>query len=204
MSQYAKDSNYNVTPIRLGSPIGGYYTPSSPAQNTWYRLMPESNTGAKVSGDDRQLEIGTLRSDVRNADITGWHLDILTQSYLDQFFIESYDAATGRATIDASRHGGNIETHIKRLPSTYDFVLYPELILPLAINYMSSATDDIEIGYVSDDVLNPTDVVKLVTLSPGELLVLPVNRVDRVFYRFTASSPASDNAISWGEHYVRK
>jgi len=205
MSQYAIERNDRVTNIRLGSIVGGYYRPPSGLQaNTWHRLMPQSDSGAKVSGDNRQLNIGTLRSDLRNADIIDWHVKVLTAGYEDHFVIENYDAVTGYAKMNASLHGGNIETHIDRLPASYDFVLYPELLNEFCINYMGTATDTLEIGYVAKDVLNPsaTEVIKLTELSPGQLVTIRSRSIDKVFYRFPTFTTSAANDISWGEHYV--
>ena len=202
MSQYAKDSNYNLTHIREGAIVGGFYTPpSDQVANTWYRLAP-SGTGQKVSGDNRKLDIGTLRSDIRHSDILGWHLKVLTASYLDHFVVGGFDAATGYATIDPSQHGGNIETHISRLPSSYAFVLYPELLLPLVINYDSQASDHIIIGYVAEDVESPSDVVTLAELRAGHSLILPNTSIDKVFYSFAGVSGIANSQISWGEHRI--
>jgi len=204
MSQYAIERNDRVTNIRQGSIVGGYHEPpSNLSANTWYRLMPQ-DTGAKVSGDNRQLDIGTLRSDLRNADIIDWHLKILTAGYEDHFVIEAYDPATGYAKINSSLHGGNIETHIGRLPASYAYVLYPELLNEFCINYMNTATDTLDIGYVAKDVLNPasSEVIKLTQLSPGQLVTIRSRSVDKVFYRFPTLTASAENDISWGEHYV--
>ena len=83
MTALYKDRNYNVTPNRLGDPVGGLINidVSEITANTWYRLCPSGSAGAKVTGNRNQLNIGALRADVQNTRFYGWKLKILNPTH---------------------------------------------------------------------------------------------------------------------------
>ena len=85
MSAFTRDANHSLTSLRGGSVVGGKYDPSGVTVATWYRLMPHGNTAQKVAATEpnytRQLNIGTLRSDITNANLIGWRLKILNAGY---------------------------------------------------------------------------------------------------------------------------
>ena len=198
MSFYNRDANYVPGTIRAGNGIGGYLLLGDTLTvNQWYRLMPNSNTGALVAGDDRKLNIGALRSDV--LEIEGWNLVLLNAGYQHQYIILNHDRAATEVELtlpinyaDGMRAGG--------LGSAIEFVMYPELLNPLGVNYSVGATDHIDIGVAREDLFVPT-VLKRDEIPPGELLMMNFERIDRIFYRFPAITTAAENNLGWGEHY---
>lgn len=200
MSTYSRDFNRVPTPIRQGNGIGGKLSLSGSAltADTWYRLMPHANNGALVDGNDRKLNIGTLRADI--LEIEQWHLIILNQGYIEYHQIVDYignEVTLKRpiAHIDGLNNAG--------LGSAIEFVLFPTLLNPLGINYKSGPDADMQVGRANGDNFDPAllTIKELDDIPAGELLMLNFSRIDRIFYRFPTVDSGTTYVFSWGEHY---
>lgn len=200
MSSFLRDYNRVPTLNREGNAIGGKLSLSGSdlTADSWYRLMPGSNTGALVDDNDRKLNIGTLRSDI--LEIEQWNLVILNQGYIDYHLIVDHigNEVTLKkpiAHINGLKNAG--------LGSAIEFVMFPTLLNPLGINYKSGPAADMQIGVFKDDVYNPvsTEIKELDDIPAGELLMLNCSRIDRIFYRFPTVDSGTTYVFSWGEHY---
>ena len=202
MSIYLRGLNRVPTPIRQGNAIGGKlsFAGSGLTANTWYRLMPHANNGALVDGNDRKLNIGTLRSDI--LEIEQWNLLVLNQEYISYHIIVDHDRDSSEVRFEEPipyaeglRSAG--------LESSIEFVLFPTLLNPLGINYKSGPDADMQIGVAKDDIFDTASVTikALDDIPAGELLMLNFSRIDRIFYRFPTVDSGTTYTFSWGEHY---
>lgn len=201
MSTLSLDDNYRVTMLRSGDPIGSFYTPADAEKSTtdWHRLMPDGNTAALVSGNDRQLNIGTLRDDILSVD--DWELMILNAGYFQQIRILSEDS--GVLTLhDPIKHLVGLQT---LGDNSIEYVMFPRLTFPLGIVLHASAVaDELEIGVAKENVYAPTDVKKLAQNSDDQQWRMHSRQIQKLFYKFTSLTTNATHSISWGEHYKRK
>lgn len=201
MSNFAVDSNRNIAAIRTGALIGGIHGITTPVVDTPYRLMPNTDSAAKVTDNNTAIDLGALRTDIRGADISGWHLRVLTSGYEALYTIAEYDATTEIAQLDTYNGSGNISEHVARLPATFDVVYYPQMLLPLTLTFAAAANETVHIEYTAENAVTPTTRVRLITLVHGDQLILPIQEVDKLFYNFS-TVPAGNFSITWGEQYV--
>ena len=200
MSFYKRDTNYVPSTIRAGNGIGGYLLlDDTLVANSWYRLMPESDTGTLVTDNDRKLAIGsTVLSGI--LEIEGWNLFILNAGYQQPYKILNHDRVLNQVELtEPIMYAAGLRA--AGLTANVHYVIYPSLINPLGLNYSVGATDYIEIGVTREDLLAPTTIVKLDDIPPGELLMLHFERLDHIFYRFPTITTAAENNLGWGEHY---
>lgn len=185
----ATDANFNATQIRESDPIGGYLSLST--GSSWHRVMPDGNTAEVVSDNDRQLDIGTLRSDI--LDVVGWNLMVLNSGYFEQHKIREF--AGGVATLQKP-----LEFHkgLEILGNAVEWVIYPTIDLPLNILYRDGGNTAIDIGVAKENVYAPTPK-KYTNLETDETLAMPTRQIQKIFYKGAASG-----AIAWGEHCVRR
>ena len=194
------DSNYNVTNTRDCDPPGGCITHAQTdiTRNAWYRLMPNGNTGAKVAGNRRQLNLGELRDDVKATDFSGWFLRILNESHNIPVMIVSHCNDDGLCTFteDPERYDA--------LPDgSIEWVLYPDVLFPFSITKDQGFNQAIQIGSTQYDRLSilSTEIRPVYNLSHESLsntVALRTSRVDRLFYRTTAAL-TSAMQLCWGE-----
>ena len=203
-ASYQRDSNYRVTGIRKGLAIGGNFDPGTLTADTWYRLMPSDDGGAKaastVEHSERTLNIGTVRADVVNAILTDWVLKILNVGYQREFEVESHDAAT--ATSVHLRLISAVQTVVdfKNLPAAIEWVMYPPLLNPIVVNV--SGAQNVEFGYIQKviDDYTISRVDSLGVVEPGKSLVFPYSDLDKLVFKYATLDTTS--RLAWGEHYI--
>lgn len=198
MSTLSLDDNQRVTMLRTGKPVGGFFSPGSGDKSTteWNRLMPHGDTAELVSDNDLQLNIGTLRND-----LIGIHDDhdvmILNAGYFQQLRVQA--ESDGILTLhEPIKHRTGLQT----LGSTIEYVLFPRLIFPIGLYYISSAAgDELEIGFAKDDAYDPSTVVKYMQIANKEQFKIPNRQLQHLFYKFTNLTDGATHSISWGEHF---
>ena len=181
----AKDANYNTTMLRVEDPVGGYLEESF-AVSTWKRLMPADNTATLVSDQDRQLNIGALRSDI--LDVEGWDVIFLGDGYYDRKTIEKYENNILTFTQPLAHFEG-----LTVLGSSVSYVMFPTLDIPLGI----TPDAELEIAIGKEDLWTPPTIKKFANLEADQLLIMHTRQIQKIFYK----SAAAVN-ITWGEHYV--
>lgn len=193
MSTLKLDGNANLTSLRMGAVIGGYYDASGVTVNAWYRLMP-SGIAQKVANTEpnykSQLNIGTLRADITNANLTGWNIKILNPGYEHSNVIEEHNGGllTLRKPIK----------HIDAMPAAVQYVIYPEVLNPLTVNVIGANT--VEFGYISDDAVTPANANSLGNVETGQTFVFPYTDLDKLTFRY--ATVGNTDRLSWGEHYI--
>ncbi len=193
----AVDANHKVIMSSEGDPIGGYFQLSTAQKSTtaWNRLMPHGNAASVVSDNDRQLNIGTLRTDVLS--VRNWNLMILNEGYFEQHRIKEYNNSILTLDKPLNNFGG-----LKTLDSAIEFVIYPSLVVPMGILYLPSVTADfLEIGVAEENVYSPTPK-KYVELKADQQLSMPTLQIQKIFYKFTNLTNSATHAMSWGEHHI--
>lgn len=192
-----KDENYNVTQIRNGLGVSGYNTFSSVgnSDSQWTRLMPSGNDGALVSGEEKQLDLQTIRDDVLDA--TGWNLYILNAGNFREHIITNVNGSV--VTLENAVN--------QNLPAAaVEYVLFPDVIVPFSITSMNAFI--VDVGLTTEDVLNPTGIKKIGMIptasdSNAKQIVLPMNAIDKIFFKKNSGS-AMNVSLSWGEHYFHE
>lgn len=195
MSTFSFDANHSLTSIRGGSVIGGNYDPSGLTVDTWYRLLPSGNSAQKVASTEpdykRKLNLGTLRSDITNANLIGWRLKVLNAGYQE-----------GPHVI--SEHVGGVVTlrspisHFAGLPSNnIEYVIYPEVLNPLVVK--CKGANDVEFGRSEDKTYGLSKVDSLGSAETGENFIFPYADLDRLCFRY--ATVGSTDRLFWGEHY---
>lgn len=199
MSIYLRDLNRVPTSVRAGTAVGGCLElDDSLSANTWYRLMPQVNTGALVDGNDRKLNIGTLRSDI--LEIEQWNLIILNEGYKQYFQINNHEGNEVEFTkpiayIEGIKSSG--------LESGLQFVLFPHILNPFSVTNDAESDGRVELGLTADDVYSPSTIKKLGSVSADRVMMMSFSRVDRLFYRLpTVLSSGQTIELSWGEHLI--
>ena len=197
MSTFSFDANGRLTAIRTGSVIGGKYDPSGVTADTWYRLLPSGNDAQKVASTElnykSKLNIGTLRSDITNANLIGWFLKILNVGYQAAYEVLAHNG--GLLTL-ASRTGG--EVNLENLPTNVEYVIYPEILNPLVVH--CKGANGVEFGRSEDEVYSLLKVDSLGDVETGENFIFPYACLDRLCFRY--ATVGSTDRLSWGEHYV--
>ena len=186
----ALDANYNATMVREGDQIGGLLPVTD---TTLRRLMPEGNAAAVIADNDRQLNIGNLRSDT--PEIADWNLIILNAGYPAKHRIKSYE--NGIVTLHKS-----LELHkgLQALGAAIEWVIFPTLDFPLGITYRPDAgSSTLEIGVVKDNLWRPA-LRPYAVLEAGQMLVLHTQQIQKIFIQ--ASAASADDQIMWGESYI--
>lgn len=194
MSTFSLDANSMVTAIRTGSVIGGKYDPSGLTTDTWYRLVPSGNDAQKVATSDPnykwKLNLGTLRADITNANLTGWRLKILNAGYQESHVISEHNG--GIITLSAPIQ------HIAGLPAAVEYVIYPEVLNPLVVK--CKGANDVEFGRSEDEVYSLSKVDSIGDVETGEMLVFPYAALDKLCFRY--ATVGSTDRLFWGEHYI--
>ncbi|MEG9862136.1 MAG: hypothetical protein V6Z81_06495 [Parvularculales bacterium] len=192
---FTRDANARVSSIRGGSVIGGKYDPSGLTANTWYRLMPSGNNAQKVAATvadfDRQLNLGTLRSDISNASLIGWRLKILNTGYQQSHVIFEHTGGVVRLESPIRHFAGLGSTGI-------EYVIYPEVLNPLVV-YCAGA-NTVEFGRSEDEAYSLSKVDAIGDVDPGKMLVFPYAALDKLCFRY--ATVGSTDRLSWGEHYI--
>lgn len=196
MSTFAIDANHNIASIRTGPVIGGNYDPSGLTADTWYRLVPSGNDAQKVASTQqnykRKLNLGTLRSDITNANLTGWRLKILNAGYQESHVIHDHNGGLVTLKADIKHIAGG-------LPSTgIEYVLYPEVLNPLVVK--CKGANDVEFGRSEDEVYSLSKVDSIGDVETGEMLVFPYASLDKLCFRY--ATVGSTDRLFWGEHYI--
>lgn len=201
MSTFIRDFNRVPTRVREGNPIGGCLElDDSLSANTWYRLMPHANTGALVDGNDRKLNIGTLRSDVLQ--IEQWNVVILNEGYKQYLQIVNHEGQEVEFSqpieyIEGIKNAG--------LQSSLQFVLFPYVLIPFSVINDEDSDGRVELGVTAPDEWTPSTIKKLGSVRAGRFMTVPFSRVDRLFYRLpTALSSGETIELCWGEHKVSR
>ena len=185
----ALDANAYPTILREDDSVGGYLTPET--STGWHRLMPSGDAASVVANNARQLNIGTLRSDI--LDVLGWNLMVLNAGYFEQHKIKEY--ANGVATLEKPLlfHEG-----LKTLGSGIEWLIYPTLDIPMGIYYKPNAnTSELTIGLAKENIYAPTPK-PIAVLEAKQLLITHTRQIQKIFYQGAAAA----DRISWGEHYV--
>ena len=206
-----RDVNFSATGVRQGEPIGGILTEaaSSITANTWYRLCPHGNTGATVSTNRKQLNLGTPRGDVRRSTFQGWKIKILNGGYNPTGFVHVLDVLSmddsGIAELKYE------PDHWDNLPSQLDWVLYPRLDFPLSITLESASltgtgtsSGDLEIGITTEETINPTqgNIRRLDILRNGSTsntTTINTDQIDKIFYRYLYTAATGNHTLIWRE-----
>lgn len=193
---FAIEENYRETGVRQGNPIGGHYDPSSDDFTTWTRLMPSGATATAVTDEtvdnhNEKLTIGTLRSDITNAPIGGWLLNVLKAGYQELYQIRSYDSGVVHL---ARLYRENTEMTLQHIPGNIAFVIFPTVIVDFRLNNHSG--DDLEIGFQPQDIWSSDGVQPLGIVGSGQVFGLPNQRIDRLMFK------GNNVDFSWGEHYI--
>ena len=186
---YIHDENNDQTCIRDGDGIGGYLDLADLTAGSWQRLMWAADNGSLVTGKTDQINIGTLRSDI--LEIDNWILKILNDGYYSRNKIVSYE--NGVATLAKPV---NFNSALRN--ASIEFVVYPVIVNPFAINYSSDASANLEIAITAEDVYTPTRYVKIEELAAGETTKQYFSNIDHIFYRFATNTTG---ALSFGEHH---
>ena len=186
------DGNRLLPGLRAGTPVAGYYEidTASTTADTWYRFFPSGSDAEKVTNNKKQINIGTLRSDMKH--INGWHLKTLNTEHVNTYVINGYNNDIADLSDDLK----------SELPNTaIEYVLYPRNIQTLNLNYSEDSEENIEVGYVVDDVISPadSDITTIGFIAPGGAIIIPATASDKVFYKFAI---VDDAFISWGEHLI--
>jgi len=206
MGAFSYDDNFRETRLREGPPLGGYLKLNATdfPVDTWHRLMPSGDAGAIVANTvdhfGEKLNIGTLRDDIENTDVSGWLLKVLNPGYQQKYIIGRYDG--GIVHLGSLTPGGNSELALHLIQGDVEFVIYPVPINPFHINYFRDAIDDIEIGWQLKDVLTPTNVISLGELRPGERMKIPIQSIGNLMFKIGAYTTNAKNHISWGEQSI--
>lgn len=200
------EDNYRETGIRQGDPLGAYYKiPDTITADVWHRLLPASDAGQvvadSVSEYNEKLNIGTLRADIENIPLKGWQLLVLNNGYQEQYTIRSYDAATNIVQLGRN-YTTNEMMKLHHIPNPVQFVIFPTHIIDFKICFDDTATDTIEIGWQPFNVYAPANIVQMGVISPGKLMAIPAQRVDRLVFRFDTVTSGAKNYLTWGEHYI--
>ena len=196
-----RDKNHGISPTRKGDPIGGIIDVdvSALTANTWYRLMPSGSAGAKVTGNRKQINLGTLRADVRGTRFHGWFLRILNPSH--QPVVYKVNSITSAGICTLSRE----PDYYDALPaSAIQWVLFPDMDFPMAVTRQSDTTHAVELGIASVDEIAPatTEIRRLFPYradSRANSVAIRTTDVDRLFYRYTTLG-SDDTSLTWGEH----
>lgn len=201
MSTLIRDFNRVPTPIRQGNPVGGCLElDDSVSANAWHRLMPNGDGGALVDGNDRKLNIGTLRSDI--LEIERWNVAIFNEGYKQSLQIVNHEGQEIECTqpveyIEGIKSAG--------LESSLEFVLFPYTIIPFSVTNDEDSDGSVELGVTKADEWTPSSVIKLGSVRAGRFMMIPFSRVDRLFYRLpTALTSGQTIELCWGEHYVSR
>ena len=205
MSEFVVDNNRNIAAIRGGPMIGGIWGETNPTAATWLRLMPNTNSAAKAADNPTGIDLGALRTDIAGANIQNWRLRVLTEGYQAAYTVGEYDATTEIAQMKLYVSSGNIEEHIARFPATFDVLYYPQMLLPLTLGFSTGAASPdnvMDIGYTAEDAVTPTNVVHLQRVVSGDQIILPIQEIDKLFYRYPTVGTGDTYSIAWGESYV--
>ena len=196
MNALKRDANHQLTKIREGGLIGARVSHSGITADTWYRLCPNGNDAAVGTNPDT-FDLQTLRSDIANHDIKGWFFKILTEGYKRTVRVSEANAAVVTVEYMLAMKRPTTEN----LPATLEYVLYPDMVLPMQINHSDDADDDMEVGFLNQDIfaLADANITVIETLSPGEALEIPTDMVDRIVYNFPTYTAMAANPFSWGE-----
>ena len=180
----ALDANRNTTMLREDEPVGGIISEGS-AVSAWKRLMPAVDA-TTVSGKPRELNIGTLRSDILS--LNRWNLMILEEGYFSLHKIKEHDGNIVTLVNELTYHNA-----LAAFAGGFDVVVYPNLDLPLVIR----PSADLEIGMTTENASVPNTIKTYAELEDGDLCILPTRQLQKIFYKSTGAVK-----ITWGEHYV--
>ena len=187
---FGADTNNIPTGVKQGDLYGGLLTLT--AGTAWHRIMPDGDNAGLVPGNDRQLNIGTLRSDID--DVLGWNLLIMNTGYHQERTIDAFSGGIATLNKEISYPEGLASLGA----NTIEYVIFPTIDVALGIIYRPNAeSDTIEIGFAKDNIFAPTPKPRDV-LGAKEMTIMPTRQIQKIFYR---NASASDR-ISWGEHYT--
>lgn len=200
MSVFGTTRLNQLTPLRFDGIVGAVLTGSA-SDSGWYRLVPDGIDGVRSHGNG--LELSNLRSDVAEIDFKGWKIWVSEGNFRAESTVHKHE-------------NGVIEGYgsLKIPPesaSEIRYILYPELLLPLKVQFLDG-TGRLELGF-STKFLVPgvsgfsrqvvtgetTDIsVKLfASLQVTEMVEIPVSSIHNIFYQFT--EPGAENKLGWTE-----
>ena len=198
MNALKTDANGRPTMIREGGLVAAYqnHTGITLGASTWYRLCPSNNDAAVGTAPDT-FDLQTLRGDIGTLDITGWFFKILSEGYKRTARVTEVNGDV--ITVDYML--AHRQPFTRNLPATLEYVLYPDVVLPMQINYSDDADDDMTVGFLNADNYAMTDgtVQTIESLAPGEAMEIPTHMVDRIVYEFPTYTAMAANPFSWGE-----
>lgn len=193
MNSFSTDANQRATIVREDVPVGGLHALSTATANTWVRFLPHGNDAQIVTDEPKQLNVGSLRADVLT--LKGWKLKILNAGRSLDYRIINYVSPN----IVLEKGIDNYET----LPSgSIEYVLFPEVILPLGVTLHPDATDDVELGFTDEDAYTPSRILPYSFVQAGRFSYFQTKHVDKLFYRFPSVSGSFKGDMYWGEHYT--
>ena len=205
---FAIAENAEVTELRTGNPVGGYYPLNTVSKDVWHRLMPSGNAAAIVADTvdnyKSKLNIGALRADITNAPIGGWNFRILNEGYKGIYQIRSYDPATNIVELVRADMYSDLELNLHHIrPSdAIEFIIYPTIIRDFNVCYLKNANDNtIEIGFIMEDKWSG-DVQSFGIIEKNQFFTIPTQRIDRAMFRIIGSKDVNSK-ITWGEHTIR-
>ena len=201
MSTVSIDRNYVPINLREGIPIGGKLNidVSGLTADTWYRLFPSANDGELDSDNKADITI-TVRSDV--LDVHHWKLSILNHGYYQTCRIMQFldDTNVAKLSKQIEGHSGLFKSGLN---DSVEYIIFPYLVNPLSVYLDEDSDQGLTIGITNGDRYAASDntIKELIDVSAGRLLLIPVTRIDKLFYKFV-TLPSSDTNISWGEHLI--
>lgn len=195
------DEDYHQTEVRNEYALmGEINVPAGTTANSWERLMPHGNNGAKVANAANQLNIGALREDLFHREIIGWRLKILNEGYLQETQVDSIELDGSNIILNFLRQ---LYWH-ESLPATgIEWVLFPLVDFKFGIGLIQSAPNnqELQLGKCEEESYSPT--IKPFWRFPRENYQQHVHirtaQVDKLFYRF-AQDTSGTNILSWGEY----
>lgn len=196
MSTLVRDVNSNVTQIKAGLGDGGFFELDD---GNWRRLMPDGNDGSLHATDRNKLNIGSLPDNI--VDVVGWKLYILNTGYFQQFTVREYE--------DSYVVFSKNINYYAALPNTaVEYVLLPQIIVPISITNLGDSSRKVDIGIMPEDkyiapAASSSDIRKRATLSGGKGMKIYFSDVDKIFVKNMSSNPGTNTVeVSWGEHCI--
>ncbi len=199
------DEDYHPTEVRReGAVIGELNIPASTAANTWTRLMPNGNNGAKVAGASNQINIGAIRADLFPRQIIGWRFKVLSEGYLQENQIDSIEMSGTDVILNFLRP---LHWH-DSLPTTgIEWVIFPLVDFKFGIGVLQSAPNnqELQLGVTADEAYSP-DIKQFYRMQRENYqthLHIRTAQVDKIFYRFAVET-SGVNVLVWGEYEAQR
>lgn len=181
--------------------MGQITIPAGAPADTWARLMPIGNNGAKVPNAANQVNIGPLREDLFPRQIVGWRFKVLTEGYLQENQIDSLELnASNEVILNLVK---TLYWH-DALPDTgIEWIIFPLVDFKFGFSVIQSAPNAqvVQLGLCAEELYSPE--IKQFWQFPRENysqhLYLRTAQVDKIFYRFAVETSGT-NILAWGEY----